>query len=226
MKKYLLGAAAAAGLAFAAPSYAAVVITDHTCAPGSGCANVHLVPDAGVPDNVAYGTVGGLGVTFTGIENIQTSSDGGGLPWVTGYDADLTYLDVALTSGDSFTLAGFNLNDLLGNGSWFVKISAFDGATLVGSHVFQESHNTQFKIAGTGGDAFTHFQIQLVTNTGGLTAVPLEGASQLDGVGQIRIGGSGIAVPEPATWAMMLMGFGGMGAVLRRNRRLARMAFA
>lgn len=28
-------------------------------------------------------------------------------------------------------------------------------------------------------------------------------------------------VPEPATWAMMLMGFGGMGAVLRRRRTLA-----
>jgi hypothetical protein len=30
---------------------------------------------------------------------------------------------------------------------------------------------------------------------------------------------TGGAVPEPATWAMMLVGFGGMGAVLRSNRR-------
>jgi hypothetical protein len=37
-------------------------------------------------------------------------------------------------------------------------------------------------------------------------------------------GGGGGEVPEPATWAMMLVGFGGMGAVLRRNRRQA--AFA
>jgi hypothetical protein len=29
------------------------------------------------------------------------------------------------------------------------------------------------------------------------------------------------AVPEPATWAMMLIGFGGLGAALRMNRRLA-----
>jgi hypothetical protein len=37
-------------------------------------------------------------------------------------------------------------------------------------------------------------------------------------------GGGGGPVPEPATWAMMLMGFGGLGAMLRRNRRQA--AFA
>jgi hypothetical protein len=30
--------------------------------------------------------------------------------------------------------------------------------------------------------------------------------------------GGGNAVPEPATWAMMIMGFGGIGAVVRRRR--------
>jgi hypothetical protein len=30
-----------------------------------------------------------------------------------------------------------------------------------------------------------------------------------------------VAVPEPATWAMMLIGFGGLGAALRMNRRRA-----
>lgn len=31
-------------------------------------------------------------------------------------------------------------------------------------------------------------------------------------------GGGGGGVPEPATWAMMLLGFGGLGATLRRHR--------
>lgn len=33
-------------------------------------------------------------------------------------------------------------------------------------------------------------------------------------------------VPEPATWAMMLVGFGAMGAVMRRQRRHGRAAIA
>ena len=30
---------------------------------------------------------------------------------------------------------------------------------------------------------------------------------------------NGVAVPEPASWALMLVGFGGLGAMLRANRR-------
>jgi hypothetical protein len=37
-----------------------------------------------------------------------------------------------------------------------------------------------------------------------------------DRLGSVTVGTG--AVPEPATWAMMLVGFGGLGAVLRRRR--------
>ena len=55
---------------------------------------------------------------------------------------------------------------------------------------------------------------------GGLT---LTNATQIDGT-TIAAGSSGTlavtaAVPEPATWAMMLVGFGAMGVSLRRRRK-------
>ena len=52
--------------------------------------------------------------------------------------------------------------------------------------------------------------------TAGLVQRP-DGARQPRfGLGQALGGG---AVPEPATWAMMLMGFGALGTVLRQQRR-------
>ncbi len=41
------------------------------------------------------------------------------------------------------------------------------------------------------------------------------------GDGVIGNGVGGGAVPEPASWALMIMGFGGMGAVMRRRRMAA-----
>jgi hypothetical protein len=38
--------------------------------------------------------------------------------------------------------------------------------------------------------------------------------------GNVLLGGLVLtAVPEPGTWAMMLLGFGAVGAALRRNRK-------
>ena len=36
--------------------------------------------------------------------------------------------------------------------------------------------------------------------------------------------GQGPGVPEPATWGLMIVGFGGLGAMLRRRRQMARLA--
>jgi hypothetical protein len=35
------------------------------------------------------------------------------------------------------------------------------------------------------------------------------------------IGGAGAGIPEPATWTVLIVGFGGAGAMLRRRRAAA-----
>jgi hypothetical protein len=51
------------------------------------------------------------------------------------------------------------------------------------------------------------------------TAIDSVGITRLDGYAVIdNASFSTSAVPEPASWAMMLLGFGGLGALLRRRR--------
>jgi hypothetical protein len=57
-----------------------------------------------------------------------------------------------------------------------------------------------------------------------LTGVPnSSGAISVENVVKY---GAGAAVPEPATWAMMLLGFGGVGAAMRRSRKTVAAATA
>lgn len=59
----------------------------------------------------------------------------------------------------------------------------------------------------------------LIPSAGGDTGVPGPRSEKLDGYGDfIPISGQAVAIPEPALWAMMLLGFGGLGGVLRHRR--------
>ena len=68
--------------------------------------------------------------------------------------------------------------------------------------------------------AFTFVRLTDVLAEGGAGNGGTVGAD-IDAVGAISTRRPMAAVPEPATWAMMLMGFGGLGAILRRRRGLA-----
>lgn len=49
---------------------------------------------------------------------------------------------------------------------------------------------------------------------------------QVTGITSVPPGTIGGAVPEPATWAMMLLGFGAMGSTIRRRRQKMAISFA
>ena len=57
-------------------------------------------------------------------------------------------------------------------------------------------------------------------NSAGFTTVTFSGTQRNDGIffDRLRFGGSvGPAVPEPVTWALMLVGFGAVGTAMRRR---------
>jgi hypothetical protein len=49
-------------------------------------------------------------------------------------------------------------------------------------------------------------------------------SAALEDVRQIRLGVVDALLPEPATWAMMIFGFGGVGTIMRARRRVQSLA--
>ena len=151
--------------------------------------------------------------------------------WTTGY-GDLTNIYFNDADGDTtftttFTAATGYLVDLYSfDMAWYFNTDA----TVQGFTVRDVAANTVLHTQGpftlTGGNMHTNFsfatplsanQLQLVVNLSGLGSV-----SDDVGLDNIRFGqrlapGAGV-VPEPSTWAMMLLGFGSLGAMLRRRR--------
>jgi hypothetical protein len=122
-------------------------------------------------------------------------------------------------TGD-FTITGSNSVTDLGGGNF-----ALDGATVVASGTLNPEFNTAETIAAQSFAASGAFRY-LSFNP---TSVSAGGASccgaNVYGLDELRVF-SGAAVPEPATWALMIGGFGMAGAMFRRRRRRALAATA
>lgn len=168
--------------------------------------------------------------------------DVGGGSYLYTYSATLAS-DQALVDGNFFTLydfagftgfgtlpAGFTGSAQL-LGVTPANVLPFDDATITnvtftysGPSVnfdgpFSEVELGQFQIFSTIGEfGFGDFTAEAVRNSGpargtilaniGIEAIPLPG------------GGSGSFVPEPESWAMMVLGFGLVGAGMRRRSRV------
>lgn len=93
-------------------------------------------------------------------------------------------------------------------GSWGAQ-ALFDYVHVYGDYV-ATSDQTEITFAGFNSGSI--YFLDDVSVTG-----PLAGEIDLPG-GPTFPGGGGGAVPEPQTWALMLMGFAGIGAALRRRK--------
>jgi hypothetical protein len=118
-----------------------------------------------------------------------------------------------------FTIPGHTFTDLvfglqmLKADTTDMTIEAIDGTTLVQS----------FDLTGLKHDADLSFI--LVATGGPLTEISLLSGSGIKEAKHFEVSGVA-AIPEPSTWAMMLLGFAGLGFAGYRKARSARTALS
>ena len=183
-------------------------------------------------DSVATGTYGTVTQTVSGLTASITSASGsikvepaGPIPGISGqvlinyftgsgkFTADFSSAvnDVSITGGD------------YGADTDHIFLAAFSG--LGGTGTFLGSITSAGCCAGSSpGSATVSLiasgikSVQFYTGAGD----PFPGSVYFDNLKVGALAGGG--VPEPASWAMMLLGFGGIGALIRNRRRAVSLA--
>lgn len=211
--RILLGAVVAAGWTLASIASASVVTVSGFSGPWNPA--VAGNPAFGIGDNTGPASLtvtAGDNITITYLSGL-TGAFGGGSPSV---DA-LGYTGLIFGSGAGFTGIG-------SSGTFFPSHAIDPGNTgapiylnaLIGD--FVDSSGLVLSVFATGNGPFS------VTAPTGAVALQFGVNDDIfaDNSGALKIdvtGATGGAIPEPATWTMMMAGFGGLGAVLRRRRR-------
>ena len=206
----LCGALVAAASTFAAPAMAAVQIDGDTTKEGTQ--NFSGNPCQGISFANCYaspvGTVAGPGEGRT--PAVIKFENGGGF--------EVSSMFANLIDGTEFDI------DLSDSGILTFTYSPDAGDPMLTYFSIKQSNEFAlfFEQGGfLGGTEYSFDTGDLFFNKNGN---PQPGFSNLvfydtKGPGGGTGGGGGGAVPEPGTWAMMLLGFGGMGVAMRRRRR-------
>jgi len=221
-KSVLAAAAAVTVLAAGAPAMATVVIQEGSC---SSCSldTVHLA-DSLVGDTFVNGTLASSSGTVLFSSNEPIGITGGpGQAWVGGTDGTTDNLTFQL-NGQTFSALEFNLNTINGGGQpqvWGVTITGYDQNNVAFTQDFTGITNNQFfnvTAAPGSGEQISKVTLQIDSAT--------NSSSPILAAGQFRVAAIGGAVPEPAAWAMMIVGLGGIGGLARRRRRLGHVTLA
>ena len=126
--------------------------------------------------------------------------------------------------GYSGSLTGLELLENL-NGSTLINFNTLlVGQTIIGVHYGNGQGSPGRPIGSTGNGDGDDTAFYLFNAGSGLDTFTLN----FNASSNVRLYSTGVSAgPEPATWAMMLIGFGGIGFSLRRRRKLqAASAFA
>ena len=204
--KTLFGAAAVAFTLAVAPAYAATTFAQYEQVDG-GADTIQL--DSGLLSDTG-GLTGSL-VLFNFLDPVGPGLDGQ-------IDA---YLNVNSTGAPwSGTISFTRVSD----GANLLTLT-FSGATLAGGG----GSGALFGSTPAGTVTYTSDFLDFTGQTAGDFSIALSGitpdfganfwSGDSTGTFASDAGGGGNEIPEPATWVMMIMGFGGVGALMRRRRQ-------
>lgn len=212
MRKLILGLAGIAALAFASTASASIVIGSVT--PGTN-------PYTGPTPTYDFDTPGTTpGTNGGGV--ITTGTTPGSFAQPFGSAGNYYSVGPSTSTPGEIDLSAFgdifNISILWGSVDTYNTLEFLDGfgnvlATFTGTQIFNPANGNQtdpntnpvvlFLLDGADASAFE--TLRLTSNTN---------AFEVDNIAVNP-------VPEPATWAMMLLGFGAVGFAIRRRRRPA-----
>jgi hypothetical protein len=209
MKKLLLAAAACA--AFAAPASAEVVVLDFIgVANPSNSTTVGDFYNGGTSGDGNSGT--NYGVAFTAnalainVYNGTNEPDPGILFFLDGANVNITYA-AGFTTGFSFFYASNSE----------ASITVYDGENGTGNVLATLDLAVNFQ----PGCGYCQWDPIGVAFAGVAKSIDFAGGANFVAYDRITFGSDrpGGAIPEPATWALMILGFGLVGASARRRSR-------
>jgi PEP-CTERM motif len=172
------------------------------------------------PSNTTY-SEGGISVKYVGSASIYTGSIGignvGNNEWYEN-GGGIGYTDIKLTSGGALQ----SLQLLVGTGGGgtnYLDYQVLDNGILVGGG--SQLIANPMSYYGFSGGGFDEIQLQVQH----VNPNPTVFNSSAGDVGAYdNISAIASAVPEPSTWAMMILGFFGIGAMTYRRRKSAMLA--
>ncbi|WP_253201115.1 PEPxxWA-CTERM sorting domain-containing protein [Sphingomonas quercus] len=216
----LLTTVGIAAVAAAAPASATIVLVDASSIQGD---NVLFNTGVQTGTTVTGSTLGGNAIAFTG-----STVGGGNIIRAQGGQARLEGALNTATRNPNDTLALSSLNFALVGGGTFndLEFNLFgEGATAV-TFALTDNQGEVFNFVQALGNGQNRFGFQGIDGES-IASVSLSfNGTGVGDVRQIRLTETPAApaVPEPATWAMMLVGFGFVGYGMRGRRVIATLA--